>query len=197
MPKVEVIWKPPKDNKPKESADSVIRVAAYCRTSTVDDEMIKSLQNQIHHYTRYINSKKDFKLIGIYCDKGVSGLTKDKRPGFMRLLRHCEEGKIDLILTKSVSRFSRNSKDLLEVIHRLKELDVKVIFQKENIDTSKVKNEFYITALAAIAQEEIRTLSETTQWGYEKRFLKGIPCLKPQFGYYVQENKKDPICNYQ
>lgn len=167
----------------------MIRVAAYCRTSTSHDEMTKSLENQVRHYTRFIREQENFKLVGIYYDRGKSGMTKEKRPGFQRLLRHCEEQKIDLILTKSVSRFSRNSKDLLEIVDHLKELGISVYFERENINTSDLKNKFFLTAIAAIAQEESRTISEITKWGFEKRFQKGIPHFQPQLGYNVIENK--------
>lgn len=168
--------------------NEMIRVAAYCRTSTSHDEMTKSLENQVRHYTRFIQGQENYKLIGIYYDRGKSGMTIEKRPGFRRLLRHCEEQKIDLILTKSVSRFSRNSKDLLEIVDRLKELGTTVYFERENINTSDLKNKFFLTAMAAIAQEESRTISEITKWGFEKRFQKGIPLFQPQYGYHLHKN---------
>lgn len=173
--------------------NEMIRVAAYCRTSTSHDEMTKSLENQVRHYTRFIQGQENYKLIGIYYDRGKSGMTIEKRPGFQRLLRHCEEQKIDLILTKSVSRFSRNSKDLLEIVDRLKELGTTVYFEREKINTSELKNKFYLTALAAIAQEESRTISEITKWGFEKRFQRGVPHFQPQLGYQVVENKQVSI----
>ncbi|MED4448783.1 MAG: recombinase family protein [Bacillota bacterium] len=173
--------------------NGMIRVAAYCRTSTSHDEMTRSLENQVRHYTRYIQGKENYKLIGIYYDRGKSGMTKEKRPGFQRLLRHCEEQRIDLILTKSVSRFSRNSKDLLEIVNRLKELGISVQFEREKINTLDLKNTFFLTTLAAIAQEESRTISETTRWGFEKRFQSGIPHFQAQLGYEVVENKRVSI----
>lgn len=171
----------------------MIRVAAYCRTSTKHDEMTKSLENQVRHYTKFIQGQKNFKLIGIYYDRGISGMTIDKRPGFRRLLRHCEEQKIDLILTKSVSRFSRNSKDLLEIVDRLKELGIAIYFEHEKINTLELKNKFFLTALAAIAQEESRTISEITKWGFERRFQKGIPLFQPQYGYHLQKNTNGAV----
>lgn len=173
--------------------NKIIRVAAYCRTSTSHDEMTKSLENQVRHYTRFIQGQENYKLIGIYYDRGKSGMTIEKRPGFRRLLRHCEEQKIDLILTKSVSRFSRNSKDLLEIVDRLKELGTTVYFERENINTSDLKNKFFLTAMVAVAQEESRTISEITKWGFEKRFQKGIPHFQPQLGYNVIENKQASV----
>ncbi|MGM0792443.1 MAG: recombinase family protein [Bacillota bacterium] len=177
---------PPSISGSKEN--EMIRVAAYCRTSTSHDEMTKSLENQVRHYTRFIQGQENYKLIGIYYDRGKSGMTIEKRPGFHRLLRHCEEQRIDLILTKSVSRFSRNSKDLLEIVDRLKELGIAVYFEREKINTLELKNKFFLTALAAIAQEESRTISEITKWGFEKRFQKGIPLFQPQYGYHLHKN---------
>ena len=171
----------------------MIRVAAYCRTSTSHDEMTKSLENQVRHYTRFIQGQENFKLIGIYYDKGISGMTIEKRPGFQRLLRHCKEQKIDLILTKSVSRFSRNSKDLLEIVDQLKESGIAIYFEREKINTLELKNKFFLTALAAIAQEESRTISEITKWGFEKRFEKGIPLFQPQFGYTLHKNTNGSV----
>ena len=173
--------------------NEMIRVAAYCRTSTSHDEMTKSLENQVRHYTRLIQEQKNYKLVGIYYDRGKSGMTKEKRPGFQRLLRHCEEQRIDLILTKSVSRFSRNSKDLLEIVDHLKELGIGIYFEREKINTLELKNKFFLTALAAIAQEESRTISEITKWGFEKRFEKGIPLFQQQFGYTLHKNTNGSV----
>lgn len=193
--KVELIWNSPEklDSNKEENKKSIIRVAAYCRTSTAADTMIKSLENQIHHYLRVIQNNEDFRLVGIYYDSGTSGLRKERRLGFQRLLRHCREKKIDLILTKSVSRFSRNAQDLLETIDELTESGVAVHFERENFNTLNLKNKFFLTALAAIAQEESRTLSDLITWGFEKRFQRGIPLLKEQFGYHVEETTQGPI----
>lgn len=173
--------------------NGIVRVAAYCRTSTSHDEMTRSLENQVRHYTRLIQEQKNYKLVGIYYDRGKSGMTKEKRPGFQRLLRHCEEQRIDLILTKSVSRFSRNSKDLLEIVDHLKELGIAIYFEREKINTLELKNKFFLTALAAIAQEESRTISEITKWGFEKRFEKGIPLFQQQFGYHLHKNTNGSV----
>ncbi|MED1601746.1 recombinase family protein [Alkalihalophilus marmarensis] len=193
--KVELIWNPPEKlvSDKEEDKKSIIRVAAYCRASTAADTMIKSLENQIHHYLRVIQNNEEFRLVGIYYDSGTSGLRKERRPGFQRLIRHCRERKIDVVLTKSVSRFSRNAQDLLETVDELSEFGVAIHFERENINTLNLKNKFFLTALAAIAQEESRTISELTTWGFEKRFQRGIPLLKPQYGYYVQETKQGPI----
>lgn len=184
---IEVLWNSPESDDANE--DKKIRVAAYCRISPCsNDENINSLENQISHYTRYIRDNKGYSMVGVYYDKNVSGATIDKRPGLKRLLRHCEEQRIDMVITKSISRLSRNSKDLLEMVDRLSSLGITIVFEKENIDTSKTKNKFYLTALAAIYQEEIRTVSDNIKWGYEKRILKGMPMFTEIFGYDITPN---------
>lgn len=184
---VEVIWRESDELflDSKDAHDKFIRVAAYCRTSSEKDKHINSLNNQIQYFTKYIEEKKDYKLIGIYTDRAISGRNKKKRPGFLRLLRHCEEEKIDLILTKSISRFSRNSQDLLETIRRLKELNIGVIFEEEKISTLSITNEFLITTLAGVAEEEARNLSEMFKLAYKQRFMKGIPKFFRILGYQV------------
>lgn len=191
---VEVIWnkKDPLFLNEEDTPDRQIRVAAYCRTSTQHDSLVQSLKNQVKHFTRYIKSKKEYKLIGIYTDSATSGSDKSKRPGFLRLLRHCEERKIDLILTKSISRFSRNSEDLLDAVRRLKELNIGVIFEEEKISTFTVGNDFLISTLAAVAQEEIRNTSETVKLAYKQRFKKGIPQFKRILGYRVINEEDRP-----
>jgi site-specific DNA recombinase len=184
---VEVLWPEEKEVPVKESNEK-LRVAAYCRISKIADDMkTSSLENQMDYYSKYILQHPGYKLVGIYYDRGISGLTIDKRPGFKRLIRHCLEHRIDIIITKSISRFSRNAKDLLETVELLREHNVTVLFEKENIDTSKTKNKFFLTALAAVYQQEALTISEHVKWGLEKKNKMGKPVFVNQYGYRVIE----------
>jgi len=191
---VQTLWNPINEieKSPLESKEHGIRVAAYCRVSSGMESRRKSLENQVSHYTLFIKSRPNWRFVGIYFDEGASGANYNNRRGFKRLLRHCEEGKIDVILTKNVSRFSRNSKDLLDVVNRLKKQNVSVYFEKENIDTSVDYNRFLLSAYAALAQEEIETVSQSTKWGFEKQFLKGIPKYTRLLGYELIKNQGVP-----
>ena len=182
---VQTLWNPISDKheSPLESKETGIKVAAYCRVSIKEEEQLKSLENQVHHYTHYIRSKPNWRFVGIYYDNGVSGASTSKRRGFQRLLRHAEEGKVDLILTKNISRFSRNSKELIDIVNHLKELNVGIYFEKEKIDTSTDYNKFLLSTYAALAQEEIESLSNSTMWGYEKKFMQGNPKFNRLLGY--------------
>ncbi|HKK95708.1 MAG TPA: recombinase family protein [Anaerovoracaceae bacterium] len=196
---IEVIWSTEND-KPVKPKGEKIRVAAYCRISRLKDcKKLNSLENQLKHYTHSIRVNSNYKLVGLYYDQQLSGATITERPGLRRLIRHCEEGMVELILTKSVSRFSRNSKDLLELVEFLDELGVTVIFEKENINTAIRKNKFFLTALGAVYQEEIRSTSESVSWGYQKRILEGNFKYHRQFGYEVItiDNKRTVVINEQ
>lgn len=126
--------------------DSKIRVAAYCRISDISDEThMNSLENQMDYYSKYILKHPEYKLVGIYYDSGISGITIDQRPGFKRLIRHCKEHRIDIVITKSISRFSRNSEDLLETVELLKANQVTVIFENIHTDTEQSPKTRYLT----------------------------------------------------
>lgn len=182
---VEVLWPSAKEETVEKKSEK-IRVAAYCRLSTVVNEKhVYSLENQLNHYTYYIANHKDYKLMGLYYDGNISGTTINDRPGFKRLLRHCNEGLIDLVITKSISRFSRNAKDLLEVVDHLSELGIPVIFEKENINTLERKNKFYLTTLAGLSQEEIISISSNVTWSKNNRAESGEPIYRRLFGYEI------------
>ena len=148
---VETLWNPLNEMKTSlmEDKETIIKVAAYCRISPGPETDIHSLINQINHFTFYIRSKPNWKFAGIYYDKGVSGISIKKRNGLKRLLRHAKEGHVDYIITKDISRFSRNSKELLEIVNELKEINVGIYFEKENVDTLKGYNEFLISTYGA------------------------------------------------
>ena len=149
------------------------RVAAYARVSTDEDEQLTSYQNQVEYYTRYIKSRPDWEFIGLYADEGISGLNTKKRSGFRQMVEDAMNGRIDLILTKSISRFARNTVDALVTIRELKAKGVEVFFEKENIYTFDSKGELMITIMSSIAQEESRSISENITWGMRKNMARG------------------------
>ena len=157
--------------------DHKIRVAAYCRVSTEQEEQQNSFANQVRYYTDYINSRSEYELVDIYADEGISGTGTKKRTEFNRMIEDCEAHKIDLVITKSISRFARNTQDCLNYTRRLKNLGVNVIFEKENINLADNTGELLLTILGSLAQEESRNISENCKWGIRSRFQKGIPHL--------------------
>lgn len=160
-----------------------LRVAAYCRVSTKSEGQETSYDTQVAVYTQRINAEPDWELAGIYADHGMSGTQAERRPKFLRMVKDCEDGLIDLILCKSISRFSRNTLDAVTFIRKLKDLGVRMIFEKEGIDTGNEISEMLITVLAAFAQEESRSLSENVKWGKRKRLNEGKGVLMPPYGY--------------
>ena len=149
------------------------RVAAYARVSTDMEEQQTSYQTQVDYYTSYIQGRADWQFVGIYTDEGISGVSTKHREGFQTMISDALSGKIDLILTKSVSRFARNTVDSLTTVRALKEAGVEVYFEKENIWTLDAKGELLITIMSSLAQEESRSISENVKWGHRKRFAEG------------------------
>lgn len=149
------------------------RVAAYARVSTDEDEQLNSYDAQIDYYEKHIKSNPDWEFVKVYTDEGISGLMTKKREGFQSMIQDALAGKIDLILTKSVSRFARNTVDTLTNVRKLKEQGVTVFFEKENIWTDDAKGELLITIMSSLAQEESRSISENVTWGQRKRFADG------------------------
>ena len=164
------------------------KVAAYTRVSTGKDSMIHSLSAQISYYNEYISMHPNWELVEIYADEGISG-TKEDRQGFQRMLQDSRDGKIDMILTKSITRFARNTVTLLNAIRELKLLNIDVYFEKENIHTLSSDGEFMITLLASYAQEEARSVSENQLWRVRKAFEQGIPTTCHHYGYRLINNK--------
>ena len=152
------------------------RVAAYARVSTNSEEQLTSYEAQVKHYTEYIKFREhtdNWQLVSVYTDKGITGTSTAKREGFNRMMQDALAGKIDLIITKSVSRFARNTVDTLTAIRKLKEHGVEVYFEEQNIYTSDGKGELLLTIMSSIAQEESRNISENVTWGIRKRFADG------------------------
>lgn len=150
-----------------------IRVAAYARVSSGKEAMINSLASQVAYYKRMIKSKHDWDFVGVYADKAITG-TKDLRDEFQALLKDARNGKIDMIITKSISRFARNSLILLEVVRELKDLKVDVYFEEQNIHTLSGEGEMILTFLATFAQEESRSVSDNMKWRISKDFKEGL-----------------------
>lgn len=152
---------------------STRKVAAYARVSTASEEQASSYEAQVSYYTELINSRVDWELAGIYTDEGITGTSTKHRDGFKRMVADALAGRIDLIVTKSVSRFARNTVDSLTTVRDLKEAGVEIFFEKENIWTLDAKGELLITIMSSLAQEESRSISENVRWGIKKRFADG------------------------
>lgn len=161
------------------------RVAAYARVSSGKEAQIHSLSSQVSYYNRYIGSRGDWELVGIYADEALTG-TKENRPEFQRLLTDCRLGKIDMVITKSITRLARNTVTLLETVRELKSLEIDVYFEKENIHTLSADGELMLTLLASYAQEESRSASENTKWRIQKMFEQGIPSPRKMLGYRLK-----------
>ncbi|MFA5638418.1 MAG: recombinase family protein [Anaerovoracaceae bacterium] len=153
------------------------RVAGYARVSTDNEEQLTSYEAQVDYYTNYINGRDDWEFAGLYTDEGISATNTKKREGFNRMVADALAGKIDLIVTKSVSRFARNTVDSLTTVRSLKEKGIEVYFEKENIWTLDSKGELLITIMSSLAQEESRSISENVTWGQRKRFSDGKVCV--------------------
>jgi len=157
------------------SGDEVtkLRVAAYCRVSTDSDEQATSYETQIDHYTAYINGHPDWTLAGVFADDGISGTNTKKRDEFNRMIDECMAGNIDMIVTKSISRFARNTLDCLKYIRQLKDKNIPVYFEKESINTMDAKGEVLITIMASLAQQESQSLSQNVKLGLQYRYQQG------------------------
>ena len=148
-------------------------MAAYCRVSTEQEEQQNSYQVQIAYYTDLINRKKEWTLAGIFADEGISGTQAKKRPEFLKMIRLCKKQKIDIVITKSISRFARNTVDCLEYVRQLKDLGIGVIFEKENINTMTMTSEFMIALYGSFAQAESESISKNVSWGKQKAYAEG------------------------
>ena len=160
------------------------KVAAYARVSMESERLQHSLSAQVSYYSSLIQQNPAWEYAGVYADDGITGTKTNDRTEFNRMIADCEAGKIDIILTKSISRFARNTVDLLNAVRHLKELGISVQFEKEHIDSLSEDGELMLTLLASFAQEEVRSLSDNVKWGTRKRFEKGIPNGRFQiYGY--------------
>lgn len=172
-----------------------LRAAAYCRVSTDQEEQITSYEAQVAYYTDKIMSNPEWTLAGIFADEGITGTSVKKRTNFLRMIRLCRKGKIDIILTKSISRFARNTVDCLNYIRELKELGIAVIFENENINTMKADTEIIITMLAGFAQAQSESISQNVRWGKRQSFKSGKVSFQYSriYGYERGENDKPKV----
>ena len=179
--------------KKDESRKGLLRVAAYCRVSTKSDEQIISYETQVAVYQNKIEREPDWILAGIYADHGLSGTRAEKRPQFLQMIKDCEDGKIDVVITKSVSRFSRNTLDAVHYIQKLRNMGIRLIFEKEKIDTDNEYSAMLLTVMAAFAQEESHSHSENVKWGKRKKAIAGKIPLYPPYGYKTSDDGEKMI----
>lgn len=196
MPKITVI--PPTINPLTKLPTNALvkrKVAAYARVSTDQEEQLTSYEAQVDYYTKYIKSKPEWEFVKVYTDEGISATNTKRRDGFKQMIEDAIQGKIDLIVTKSVSRFARNTVDSLTYIRKLKEAGVECYFEKENIYTFDGKGELLITIMSSLAQEESRSISENVTWGQRKSFSDGkVHLAYARFlGYEKGENGKPKV----
>ena len=157
----------------QQDAKPKLRVAAYCRVSTDSDEQATSYDAQVEHYTEFIQKNPEWEFAGIYADDGISGTNTKKREDFNRMIDDCEAGNIDMIITKSISRFARNTLDCLKYIRQLKDKNIPVFFEKESINTMDAKGEVLITIMASLAQQESQSLIQNVKLGLQFRYQNG------------------------
>ena len=169
-----------------------LKMAAYCRVSTDQEEQLLSYENQVNYYTNYISENPLYEYAGTYADEGISGTNTKKRDEFNRMIADCRAGKIDMIITKSISRFARNTLDCLNYVRELKDLGIGIIFEKENINTLDAKGEVLLTILSSLAQDESRSISENYTWGIRRRFETGKHKMSTKrfLGYDTDETGK-------
>ncbi len=169
-----------------------LRVAAYCRVSTDEDAQAGSYELQVQYYTELIQRNPDWVFVNVYADEGISGTSVSKRIQFQSMIQDCKDGKIDLVITKSISRFARNTLDCISYVRQLRSLDppVAVYFENENLNTLDRRNEAFIAMLSSVAQGESENKSEAIKWSIKRRFQKGLP-LCPTWallGYTTDDN---------
>lgn len=169
-----------------------LRVAAYCRVSTDEDAQAGSYELQVQYYTELINRNPEWVFVNVYADEGISGTSVKKRVQFQQMIQDCKDGKVDLIITKSISRFARNTLDCISYVRQLRSLEppVAIYFENENLNTLDRRNEAFIAMLSSVAQGESENKSEAIKWSIKRRFQKGLP-LCPTWallGYTTDDN---------
>ena len=176
--------------KPKKQ--KIVRVAAYARVSADKDAAFHSLEAQTEYYEAHIRDNPGWELVGVYSDNAISGTTLN-RPEFQRMLEDCRAGKIDLVLTKSITRFARNTVDLLRTTRELKDLGIDCYFEKENMHSNSPDGEFLLTLLAMYAEEEARSTSENQKWRVKRKFEAGEPWVGKMLGYRMGDGKLEVV----
>jgi len=168
-------------------------VAAYCRVSTEKESMLHSLSGQVSFYSGHIQSNPNWEYAGVYADEAVTG-TKDNRDGFQRLMSDCRKGKIDIVLTKSISRFARNTLILLNTVRELQDLSVDVWFEQENIKTKGTGGELLLSILAACFEAESKSVSDNCKWRIRKRFAQGeLVGFNFLYGYQIKKGQVEIV----
>ncbi|WP_336078137.1 recombinase family protein [Paenibacillus sp. 203] len=172
------------------------KVAAYCRVSTDSEEQKESYTNQVNYYTQYIQNNLEWEMADIYADEGITGTSTKNRTHFNRMIQDARNGKLDLILVKSISRFARNTLDLLKYVRELKSLGVAVFFERENINTLDTTGEVLLTILSSLAQDESRNISENSRWGILRGFQNGkVFCNTNRFLGYDKDEHGELVIN--
>ena len=170
-----------------------VRVAAYCRVSTLAEEQELSFDTQLDYYKTLFENDDRYYLVGVYGDQGITGLQADKRPQFQALMRDCRNGRIDEVYTKSVSRFARNFSECIEYVRELQSLGVVVHFDKENFTTADDNIDMIFSMMAIMAQEEVGSISQAISWSFEQRSKAGDPVMKARYGYRRDRKAIDGI----
>jgi len=192
MKKVEIIKGTGKPSgKNQQGGDGKKRIAPYCRVSTDHEEQLSSYKSQVQYYTEYVNSKSDWTLVDIYADEAITGTQVKNRVDFQRLITDCKDGKIDMVITKTISRFARNTLDTLKYVRMLKELGVAVFFEEENINTLTMDGELLLVILSSVAQQEVENISANVKKGLQMKMRRGELVGSPNcLGYdYDPETK--------
>ena len=172
----------------KQKAEKM-KVAAYCRVSTENNDQLESLETQKEHYESWIRLHDDWEYFGIYYDSGISGTGSESRDGLQSLLQDCRCGKINYILTKSISRFSRNTVDCLSIVRELIQLQIPIYFEKENINTGTMDSELILSILSSMAEDESMSISKNLKWSIQKKFRNGTFKMSYlPYGYTRDEN---------
>ena len=164
------------------------KVSAYCRVSTAKEKQELSLEAQIAHYENYIRSNPDWIFAGVFFDDGISGTSKEKREGLQKLIKACEAVNIDLVLTKSISRFARNTTDCLEMVRRLSAIGVVIVFEKEGIRTDRMDSELLLSIMSSVAAAESESISGNKKWSIQRQFRNGTFVIStPPYGYKLHQ----------
>ena len=177
----------------RQKTDEPIRLAAYCRVSSDSEDQLHSFAAQIRYYSEYTKKHPEYRLVDIYADEGLSGTDMKKRDEQNRLIRDCKKGKIDRIIVKSVSRFARNTEELLITLRLLKEINVSVYFEEQGIDTDKLNMEMIVTFPGMAAQQESVSISGNMRWSYQKRMQSGeFNSTNPAYGFKLENGQLVP-----
>lgn len=175
-----------------------IRVAAYCRVSTDGDEQLGSFESQKAYYEQKIRQNKEWVSAGIFADEAITGTKVEKREGFQEMIRKCQNGEIDMILTKSISRFSRNTQDIIKYVRMLRDRNIAIVFEKENINTLDMNGEMLLTILSSLSQGEVESLSENVKMGLKMKMKRGeLVGFNGCLGYDYHPDTKSITVNEQ